>query len=304
MKLNKIQTAVIALIIANIIWGVTPPIFKWALEDITPFTLAFLRFFLAAIIFLPFIHGQSLKIAKKDWGKVFLLTFVGIFIHISFFFLGLELTSSINAPIIGSAAPIFLIIAGIVFLREHPGKKKIIGGLIGLFGVLIIVLLPVLGQEFDGALLGNLFLIVSTVGAVFHSVILKELSKDYNPIPLIFWSFAGAAFMFFPMFVNDAVSNQALSSIGLQGLIGVLFGGIFASAIAYSLFYWAMKYMLASEVGLFTYIDPVAALLIAVPLLGEIPTPTYFLGAILVFAGIYVAEGRLHWHPLHLLKSK
>jgi len=303
MKLSKTQAAVVALIIANIIWGATPPIFKWALEDITPFTLAFLRFFLATIIFLPFIRGHSLTIRKKDWGKVFMLTFIGIFIHISFFFLGLELTRSINAPVIGSAAPIFLMIAGIIFLKEHPGKRKILGGIIGLIGVLIIVLLPALGKGFDGAILGNLFLIISTLGAVFHAVILKELSKDYNPIPLVFWSFAIVSFMFFPMFVNDAVNNHSLSNIGFQGLFGVLFGGIFASAAAYYLFYSAMKYLLASEVGLFTYIDPVAALIIAAPLLGEVPTSTYFLGALLVFLGIYVAEGRLHWHPLHLLRK-
>ena len=44
---------VIALIIANIIWGAAAPIFKLALTNIPPFTLGFIRFFFAGSILLP-----------------------------------------------------------------------------------------------------------------------------------------------------------------------------------------------------------------------------------------------------------
>lgn len=54
--------------------------------------------------------------------------------------------------------------------------------------------------------------------------------------------------------------------------------------------------------GIFLYIDPLATVLVAMPLLGEFPGPLYILGAILVFMGIYIAEGRIHWHPIHLLR--
>lgn len=304
MRISKPHIAVIALIAANIIWGATPPIFKWALEDISPFTLAFLRFFIAAIIMVPFLRNQDLKIKKRDWPKLFILAFVGIFIHISFFFLGLELSSSISAPIIASAGPIFLMIAGILVLKEHPGIKKILGGAIGLIGVLIIIVLPILGQEFDGSVLGNLFFVISTIAAVVHTIILKGLSKTYHPLPLVFWSFVIASVMFLPTFANSMVNNGGMSHIGIQGWTGVIFGAIFASVIAYSLFYFAVKYVLASEVGIFTYIDPIVTIVIAIPLLGEVPTPTYIFGSLLVFLGIYIAEGRLHYHPLHLLNKK
>ena len=39
------MNAILALVIANIIWGAASPIFKYALTDIPPFTLAFIRFF-------------------------------------------------------------------------------------------------------------------------------------------------------------------------------------------------------------------------------------------------------------------
>ncbi|PIX68551.1 hypothetical protein COZ40_02690, partial [Candidatus Roizmanbacteria bacterium CG_4_10_14_3_um_filter_39_13] len=50
---------IVALIIANIIWGAACPIFKFALVNIPPFTIAFIRFFFAGIIFLPLVLFQN-----------------------------------------------------------------------------------------------------------------------------------------------------------------------------------------------------------------------------------------------------
>src|SRR3990167_8951115 len=116
---NHFRTAVIALIIANIIWGAAPPIFKWALQDIGPYSLAFIRFFLATIIIIPFSY-KHLRVKKEDIAEVFLIGFLGVTLNIAFFFLGLKYAPSINASIIGSAGPIFLILFAFLFLREKP----------------------------------------------------------------------------------------------------------------------------------------------------------------------------------------
>jgi len=42
---------------------------------------------------------------------------------------------------------------------------------------------------------------------------------------------------------------------------------------------------------------------VAVPLLHETITGTYVLGAVLVFFGIFIAEGRLNYHPLQKLRE-
>lgn len=63
--------AIIALIIANIIWGAASPIFKLALENIPPFTLAYIRFLGAALILAPFAF-KSLNIDRKDYRRLIL----------------------------------------------------------------------------------------------------------------------------------------------------------------------------------------------------------------------------------------
>ncbi len=65
------MSPILALIITNIIWGAASPIFKFALQNIPPFTLAFIRFFFAGLLFLPFVFLFYQKLSLKRWLEVF-----------------------------------------------------------------------------------------------------------------------------------------------------------------------------------------------------------------------------------------
>ena len=298
---------ILALIIANIIWGAASPIFKFSLQNIPPFTLAFARFSIAAVLLLPFMKGFKVSnLSYKDWLELVVGSFFGITINISFFFLGLNLTQSINAPIIGSAGPVFLYIASILFLKERARFKVFFGMMIALLGVLAIILSPVL---FDGKSLaigeiqGNLFLVLATLGAIAHPILYKNVLKKVDSLQITCLGFIIGAVSFLPMMINES-QHWSLGQLNLQGLTGIIFGALFSSALAYGLFNYGLSRIEAEEVGLFSYIDPVIAVLIAIPLLHEYPNAYFFFGSLLVFGGIYIAEGRLHWHPLHKLRVK
>lgn len=291
------KKAIIALIIANIIWGAASPIFKWSLQNIGPFTLAFLRFSLGAFLLFPFTY-KELNIAKKDVLSVFGIGFFGVFLNIVFFFFGLRLTESINAPIIASSGPILLILFSVFLLKEKLKQKVLTGTLVGLAGVLIIIFEPLLQNGIDGNVLGNFFLLLATLGAVGHAVISKKVLLKYNPLPVTFWSFLIGSLLFLPFFLNEVSSPSYLSGLNPQGIIGVVFGALFSSAIAYYLYEWGVKNINVSETCVFTYIDPVVAVVIAIPLLGERLTPIFIIGSLFVFAGILIAQGKLSYHYL------
>lgn len=301
MKLPKSHIALLALVGVNIIWGASPPIFKWSLDVIPPFTFVFLRFLLATLILLPFaLH--KLKIKKVDFPKLLLLAFVGFTLHISTIFVGLTLAPSINASIIASGAPVFILVGSYFFLKEKLRKVTVFGTVLSLLGILVIVLRPVFDTGIEGAVIGNLLLLSATMSFVVYTILLKKFNLPYSPLTIIFWTFALATITFFPLYAWE--TQLAPLQIPLQGLIGILFGAVFTSSIAYMLFAFALKHVHASEVGIYLYIDPVITVLIAVPLLGETITLTYVMGALLVFAGIFIAEGRLQYHPLHRLVRK
>ena len=297
------QKGILALITANIIWGAASPIFKFALQNISPFTLAFIRFYGATLILLPFAYPY-LKIHKKDYLKIFWLSFFGVTVNISFFFLGLKYAPSINAPIIASSGPIFIYLFSIFLLKEKPHFKVLLGLIVSLIGVLVIIGQPFLEGNIDGQLIGNLFLILATLGSVGHIIISKEILHDYHPSTIAFWSFLIGTITFLPFLIWEIMAGHNIYALDYRGVIGIVFGIFLSSALAYTLFEYGIKYINAQDVGIFTYIDPLAAILIAVPLLGEHITSIYLLGAFLVFGGIFIAEGRLHYHPFHLFHKR
>lgn len=303
LSLQTKQKAVLALILANTIWGAASPIFKWSLENINLFTLAFFRFFGASLLLLPFVIKRDLKVKKSDILPLICMAFLGITLNITFFFWGLKLSPSINAPIIASSGPILLIIASLVFLREKAKAKTLWGTLISLVGVFIIIARPLFEKGFDiTAVEGNLFFLLATVGAVGHALFAKKLSASYSALPITFWSFIIGTISFFPFFLWET-NTIGFTPLDIRGITGLIFGIVLSSTAGYVLYQWAMQHILASETGVFTYIDPVIATVIAIPLLGEMITPLFILGSFFVFVGIFVAEGRLHYHPFHRLRS-
>ncbi len=301
MKLSKSYLAVLALITTNIIWGASPPIFKWSLEAVPPFTFIFLRFFIATVLLLPFtLH--KLRVKKQDIWKILTLAFVGLTLHITSLFIGLTLAPSINASIIASGAPVFILLGSYFFLREKLKKVTVFGTVLSLLGILLIILRPVFETGLEGALVGNLLFLASTMTFVVYTILLKKFDLPYSPMTVIFWIFAIATVTFFPMYAWE--TQLAPLQIPLQGLFGILFGAILTSSVAYMLFAYAVKHVHASEVGIYLYLDPVVTVLIAVPLLGETITMTFLLGSLLVFAGIFIAERRLQYHPVHKFFKK
>lgn len=312
---HKHNQAIFALIVSNIIWGAASPIFKFALLNIPPFTLAFIRFFGAALLILPLSltkmkigkKGQAYilpPIQKRDIGKILALAICGITINITFFFFGLTKAPAINAAIIASAGPVVLYLFSIVVLKEKAHPKILSGTLLSLLGVLLVIGKPIITGELDGELIGNLFFVLAMLGAVGHAIFSKEILGHYRATTVAFWSFLIGAATFFPFFLKELFTLDPFSYIDYRGWIGIFFGVFLSSATAYLLFEWAVKRIQAQEVGIFTYIDPFISAFIAIPLLGEQITNIYLLGSFLVFVGIFIAEGRLQWHPFHKLKTK
>lgn len=294
----------LALIIANVIWGVGVPLYKLVLVDTPPFTLAFLRFAGATIImFFVYLRYRSVKV-RPYLPLLFIIGVLSIGFHMAFFFLGLTKTSSINAPIILSSTPIFLYFLSIFFLKEALRKKVLWGMIIGFAGVLVIILSPILvGNRVAGidSLEGNILLFIAMLTGVFGPLMQKD-KLTHLPAPVItFWLFLFGTLSFVP-FVAVELQKWSFSSMSTFDWWVVAFGIVFSSTIAYFLQIYGINRIRVSEVGLFTYIDPIATLIVAGPLLGEYPDISFLVGSLLVFGGIFLAENRLHWHPLQKLK--
>jgi drug/metabolite transporter (DMT)-like permease len=303
--MSQRKRAILFLILANIIWGAAFPLYKWSLEIIPPFSFAFIRFFIAALIIFPFTF-KHLKVPLKDLPPLILASIISITFQIILLFYGLKLSPSINAPVIFSAGPIILIIASAIFLKDLVKTKVLVGTIISLTGVLILILRPYFINGVQTQIvLGNTLLFLSMLCNVGQTIILKKILSNNRPMTLVFWTFVIGAFPFIiPAVLFEPKFFQLGTYLNFQVATGLIYAAIFSSVLAYFLFYYGLKYIKASEIGIFSYVDPIATILVAIPLLSEKITSSYILSAFMVFFGIFIAEKRIHYHPVWKLFKK
>lgn len=295
---------ILAIAIASIIWGAASPIFKWSLSNIPTFTLATLRFSLAGLILMPFVLNKKLSLDKKDWLLVFLFALGGTTLNISFFFLGLKLAPSVNASIIGSIQPLILLLIAWTLLKERITKMEMVGAVISFTGILIIILAPLVLSGYRGemSLLGNFYFVIAMLGAVLQTYCGRLLvkRKGYSLL-YTFYAFAIGALTFFPFFIIEYLQNPNwLGRLDLAGTTGIIYGVLFSSLLAYCLMDWGIaKVEEISEASLFYYLNPLAAILVAILFFGEKITTPFLIGMALVITGMLLTERRLPFHPLH-----
>ncbi len=301
------MSGLIAILISTFIWGAAPPIFKYSLQDIPPFTLAFIRFFASGIIFLPMMLRYGKVLSTYEIKNILLGALWGISINIAFFFMGLKLAPSINVHLIGSLGPILLYFLSLSMLHEKPHPQIIKGMFISLVGTIVIIIGPFI-SEFQSTyqmaanartiLMGNFFFIISMLGSVLVVVYTKKVSATVNPFLITGMQFLFGAMTFAPFMVYE-LQSWSFRSLTYNSWVGIIYGTIFSSAIAYFAHNYALSKMKAQEIGLYTYIMPVISILVAIPLLGEIPDVFFIFGALFVFFGIFISEKHQKKHRLH-----
>lgn len=302
--MRKINWPIAAIILSNIIWGATPAIMKLTLETVPVFFLAFIRFLIACLVLYPFLH-KKLDYSQLKNKYLWIYALCGVTGNIALFFLAIKFTTSINASLIGTTGPVFILIFSALILREKIKTTEIVGMILAFLGIVFVIAEPIATYGLNGHLLGNFLMIIATLGAVAATLAGRKFLNAKNTFTATYWIFFIGMLSFLPMAIIEFINDPtALAAIDSKGVMGIVFGGFFASILAYGAHNFALSKLPAHEVSIFTYMDPVVAVLIAIPLLGEKITPPFIIGSVLIFTGILIAEHRIHYHPLHKLVNK
>lgn len=294
---SHISPAMFALIASSAIWGATGPIMKLTLQSVPIFSLAFIRFFCAAIILLPFVFNK-LHIARKDITLLLLTSLFGVTINIAFFFWGVTLTSALNAGIIISSAPIFTLVIAHYLLRERITQNLEIGAILGMAGIGLVIGKGVFSSGISISPIGDILIIIATIAFVFYEIMSKKLFAAYNPFVISFYSFLIGAFSFLPTAFLEYSTNPAwIFHIKTSAVLGILYGIFFSSLCAYSLWEWGLSKISASRVGFFLYIDPIVSTIVSLWLFSDTLSPFFVIGSILIFSGLILTQGYIPYHP-------
>lgn len=288
------RLAYLALLYNAIVWGAAFPLIKPVFDYLTPTQFLFFRYSLAGILSLPiFIHYYYKKHPKvSKIIKLALVETAGLALPILILYEGVSKTSALEASLIGSTGPLFVILGGILFLKEKESRREWQGLLISFFGSLILILEPLWnGHGFIGSdLSGNLLILTYNAIWALYAVFAKHYYKKSPPIEQISLAFLATAIIHGAILsFQNQLPNYELLTIS-QVLTPILYMAIPAGIIPNMFYLYAQSKIEVSEANLFTYLNGIFAIPAAFLLLGETPSLTTLLAITVIAYGVYRAE--------------
>lgn len=226
---------------------------------------------------------------KKDIWKFLLCALTALAVNQMLFMKGLSYTYSIHASLLLLITPIMITFIAGWMLREKITVLKIVGLCLGISGAIILVTSH--GNSGNGSdfIKGDLMIVGSTMAYTFYFILVKPLMQKYPFMDVMRWVFTIGLFLILPMCWNEfeAIEWQKFSGLEYLLMFIIVVPGTF---MAYVFNVYGIKILSASTAGSYIYLQPVFAVLIAVFFLKE-PLEFYKIAAaLLIFAGVYLAN--------------
>jgi drug/metabolite transporter (DMT)-like permease len=281
-------SGILAGLAAASIWGGMYVVSKVVLQVIPSFTLLSLRLILGAVALgAVLVIRRRAPPSRRQIGHLLWIGLIGFGISVGLQFVGTSLSSAANAALITSASPAFILLFGALLLGEAVTPRRMAALGLASLGVLA-VLNP---AEFDltqSAFRGNLALIVAAVTWGLYSVLVKRASRDLATTEVSFFAFLGGLLLSVPLGIMEG-PGPAVGDVTLPLVLGVLYLGLISTALAMYLWNRSLALLEAGLVSLLFFAQPVVGVSLSALLLGETLGPGFWLGSILIGAGLILA---------------
>ncbi len=229
------------------------------------------------------------KISFKDIKKnLLLLVISGAFIGINWILLfeAYRYTTVATATLCYYMAPIFVTIASPFILKEKLTFKKV-----------VCILMALLGMVFVSGIVGTGSLHISVAGiafglgaALFYAcvVLLNKFIKDISAYDKTMTQLLVASAVILPYALLTA--DVSLSDLDVKALICLLIVGVVHTGFAYMIYFSSIGTLKAQTVAIFSYIDPVIAIILSALLLKEEMGIFGIIGAVLILGSTLFSE--------------
>lgn len=180
-----------------------------------------------------------------------------------------------------------MILASSIFLKEKLSKIKIACVVLALLGMVLVSGVLKMTNTSPTNLKGVLF---SVIAAVLYAcvIILNKCIKDISAYDMTIVQLGLAAILLFPYsLLQGDFSKSTFSSFAILLL---LFLGLIHTGLCYSIYFNCTKYLKTQTIAIYSYMDPIVAVILSTLFLGEKMTFSTLLGAALILGSTLISE--------------
>lgn len=286
------QMAVILLFVVPVLFSTNIIAARAVSDFIPPFALAFWRWWLALLLFLPAIGPDLLRYRREllgEWRDLLVLGILGMGICGAFVYVGADTTSATNIGLIYATAPIIIAGAATLLYREPLGRVKALGILVSLLGVLVIVFRgDLVALQTLSLVPGDLWIATAAVSWAVYSVMLRYRPSQLPGRVRFAATMLYGSMALLPFHILE-LANGDVPELNIETLIAVLIVAIVPGLGAYLGYARIQRALGASPTALILYLAPVYTALMAWLVLGESLQLYHLIGAALILPGIYLS---------------
>jgi drug/metabolite transporter (DMT)-like permease len=261
-------------------FSTTPVFIRWA-DPLSPFFVTGLRMLTgsATVFLIGLVQGQRPRIDRHDWPRFALWGLVTAF-HFVFYIASLSFTTVAHSLALVYTSPIWVSLFNRLINKEALPKAKWIGVAITIGGMAVL-------SGFEPAwtwrmLLGDLMAIGSAITFGIYSATGRAQRERY---PL--WSYASGVYGMAGLWLLPLalLTFRRPEQIGLP-LLSILILGIFPLGIGHTLYNAALRRTHPTLVNIIATQEVTGGVLLSWWLLGEVPTVSAVVGAVIMLVGV------------------
>jgi drug/metabolite transporter (DMT)-like permease len=296
---NNSAIAYHKLILAAVLWGLAPYIYKQSLLVMTVIVFLAGRYFFGSIaLFLTQKHKFK-KIPRNLYLPLIIFTILNsLFLNYTFS-LAVQKTSVLHIAIISLLTPFLVYIFANIILKERIHKRVIIGGLLAAIGLGYILTSSYANNEQSnivGDLLMILYVSVNSLVIVWGRSLLSKNGKSKIPAEQLgFVEYSLSALVLltisFWLFLDGVMKTAQITP---QVIIITAMVGVFIGVMPIVLYYRAAKFLPAARLVDTNFISPFVAILTGVVLLGEQVSVSLIIGSLILITGLLISHNKIH----------
>lgn len=275
-----------------VLWGMPYLFIKEAVETFSPPAVVAGRTLIGAIVLLPFaLRARALAPALRVWPWV--LAFAALEMAGPFLLLShaeTTIPSGLTGLLVATVPLFAAVIAVLRGDRSMLGPLRLAGLLVGFGGVAVIVVGHGLAADGPAGLFAvGEVLLVALCYAIAPFIVSTRL-QNVPSLGAVTLSLFAVGIAYLPIALLVPQASPTLRSGSAMVALGVL-----CTALAFIGFFALIKEVGPARAPLFTYVNPVVAIVLGALLLGEHITPGLLVGFPLVLVGCWLAAtgGRL-----------
>lgn len=262
-------------------WGASYIFMKLTVDEIPPITIVALRFGIAFIVMVAIFFKRVIRVDAKTlkYSAIVGALLCGIFIALMY---GVKDTTASTAGFLTSTTVILVPILQVFITRKLPSKKIVGGVLIVSTGLALLLI----GDDFNIAS-GALLCLVAAFLYAIHIIVTNRFVREVDALQLGIYQL-GFATLFATvgtfLFETPVLPSSTIHWFAILGL------ALICSAYGFVMQPIAQKYTTPESAGFLFSLEPIFSAILAFIFLHEIMGLQGYFGAILILAGVLVAN--------------